>query len=189
MSANRQALKHIKQSAKKSQIRTGGKSFQIPIGNLVLLRDHPKGHNKIQDNYKSELFVIVDHHRDPNVYVIQSLNKKGPKKTVNRQQLFGLKKSQGDPLTSDPGIKGPKFEPKVKKVNQPQICHPYGTSLKTKAASTSIQSVVPDTHFEQRGHSGLGQWSDNFLALLKKLQSDNSVVPKGGLRTTFCQLI
>ena len=51
MCAYRQALKHIKQSAKKSQIRTGGKSLQIPLGNLVLLRDHPKGHNKIQDNY------------------------------------------------------------------------------------------------------------------------------------------
>ena len=84
MSANRQALQYIKQSTKKSQIRTGGKSCQIPIGNLVLLRDHPKGCNKIQDNYKSELFVIVDHHKDPNVYIIQSLNKKGPKKTVNR---------------------------------------------------------------------------------------------------------
>ena len=84
MSANRQALKHIKQSAKKNQIRTGGKSLQIPIGNLVLLRDHPEGHNKIQDNYKSELFVIINHHKDPNVYVIQSLDKKGPKKIVNR---------------------------------------------------------------------------------------------------------
>ena len=48
MSANRQALKHIKPSAKKSQIRTGGKSLQIPIGNLVLLRDHPEGRSKIQ---------------------------------------------------------------------------------------------------------------------------------------------
>ena len=47
MSVNRQALKDIKQSAKKSQIRTGGKSLQITIGNLVLLRDHPKGCNKI----------------------------------------------------------------------------------------------------------------------------------------------
>ena len=72
MSVNRQALKHIKQSAKKSQIRTGGKSLQIPIGNLDLLRDHPQG----------ELFVIVDHHKDPNVYVIQSLNKKGPKRQL-----------------------------------------------------------------------------------------------------------
>ena len=84
MSANRWALKHIKQSAKNSQIRRGGKSLQIPMGNLVLLRDHPEGHNKIQDNYKSELFVIIIHHKDSNVYVIQSLDKKGPKKIVNR---------------------------------------------------------------------------------------------------------
>ena len=41
MNANRQALKHIKQSAKKSQSRTGGKTLHIPVGNLVLLRDHP----------------------------------------------------------------------------------------------------------------------------------------------------
>ena len=84
MSVNRWALKHIKQSTKKSQIRTGGKSFQIPIGNLILLRENSEGCNKIQDNYKSELFVIIDYRKDPNVYVIQSLNKKGSKKTVNR---------------------------------------------------------------------------------------------------------
>ena len=72
MSVNRWALKHIKQSAKKSQIRTGGKSL------------HPEGHNKIQDNYKSEPFVVIDHHKYPNVYIIQSLDKKGPKKIVNR---------------------------------------------------------------------------------------------------------
>ena len=59
----------------------------------------------------SEIFVVVDQHKDPNVYVIQSLNKKGPKKTVNRQRLLDLKKSQGDPLTSDPSIKGLKFDP------------------------------------------------------------------------------
>ena len=84
MSANRQALKHIKQSAKKSQTRTGGKTLHIPVGNMVLLRDHPEGLNKIQDNYKSKLFFTVDHHKDPNVYIIQSLDKKGPNKTVNK---------------------------------------------------------------------------------------------------------
>ena len=91
MSANRQALKHIRQSAKKSQTRTGGKTLHIPVGSLVLLRDHPEGCNKIQDNYKPELFIIVDHHKDPYVYIVQSLDKKGPKKTVNRWQLFNLK--------------------------------------------------------------------------------------------------
>ena len=170
MSANRWALKHIKQSAKKSQIRTGGKSLQIPIGNLVLLRDHPEGRNKIQDNYKSKPFVIIGHHKDPNVYIIQSLDKKGPKKVVNRRQLFDLKKSPGDPLTSDPSIKGPKFEPNViKKLrDKPQISHQYGTRSKTKAASASVQSGISDTHFEQRGHSGLGQWVRQFFGSVKE---------------------
>ena len=133
MSTNRQALKHIYQSAKKNQSRTGSKTLHILVGNLVLLRDHPEGCNKIQDNYKSNLFIIVDHHKDPNVYVIQSLNKKGPKRTVNRQQLFDLKKSQADPITSDSSIKGPKFDPKVRKFyTNPQIGHNYGTRSKPK---------------------------------------------------------
>ena len=84
--------------------------------------------------------------------------------------MFDLKRSQGDPLTSDPSIKGPKFDPLViKKLrDKPQICHPYGTRSKTKAASTSVQSVVPDTHFEQRGHSGLGQWVGQFFGSVKE---------------------
>ena len=137
---------------------------------MVLLRDHPEGRNKIQDNYKSEPFVIIGQHKDPNVYIIQSLDKKGPKKVVNRRQLFDLKKSQGDPLTSDPSIKGPKFEPEViKKLrDKPQISHPYGTRSKTKAASASVQSGISDTHFEQRGHSGLGQWVGQFFGSVKE---------------------
>ena len=95
MSMNKQALKHIKQSGKKSQSRTGGKTLHIPVGNLVQLRDHPEGHNKIQDNYNCELFVVVDHHKDPNVYIMQSLDKEGPKRTVNRQQIFDLAEVSG----------------------------------------------------------------------------------------------
>ena len=59
MSVNRQTLKHIKQSAKESQSRTGGKTLHISVVNVVLLRDHPEGCNKIQDNYESKLFIIV----------------------------------------------------------------------------------------------------------------------------------
>ena len=152
MSANRQALKHIKQSAKMNQTRAGGKSLHIPVGNLVLLWDHPEGCNKIQDNCKSELFVVVDHHKGPNVYIIQSSNKKGPKGTVNRQQLFDLKKSQVDPIASDVSIKGPKFDPKVKRVDsKSQMCHPYGTRSKTKAASASVQSVKATLNVNRGG--------------------------------------
>ena len=60
MSANRQALKHIRQSAKKSRARAGDKTLYILVGNLVLLRDHPEGGNKIQDNFKSKWFVVID---------------------------------------------------------------------------------------------------------------------------------
>ena len=155
MSANRRALKHIKQSAKKSQIRTGGKSLQILIGNLVLLRDHAEGCNKIQDNYKSEPFVSIEHHKDPNVYVIQSLNKKGP------NRLKDVK---------------------------PQISHPYGTRSKTKATSTSVQSVVPDTHFEQRGHSGLGQWVGQFFGYVKEAAVRQLSSAKRWSLDNICQL-
>ena len=37
MSANRHALKHIRQSAKRNQARASGKTLHIPVGNLVLL--------------------------------------------------------------------------------------------------------------------------------------------------------
>ena len=74
-----------------------------------------------------------------------------------------------DPTTSDPSIKGPKFDPKVRKFDiKPQIGHNYGTRSKTKAASASVQSVEPDTHYEQRGHSGLGQWVGQFFGSIKE---------------------
>ena len=58
LAVNRQALKKIKTSAEKSVSQAGGKALEIPIGNLVLLHDHPEGCNKIQYNYKNELFII-----------------------------------------------------------------------------------------------------------------------------------
>ena len=55
----------------------GVKALDIPIGNLVLLHDHPEGQNKIQDKYKSKLFIVELKHQDPNVYTITPLNGKG----------------------------------------------------------------------------------------------------------------
>ena len=74
-----------------------------------------------------------------------------------------------DPTTSDPSIKGPKFDPKVKKFDtKPQISHNYGTWSKTKSVSASVQSVEPDTHNEQKGHSGLGQWVRQLFGSIKE---------------------
>ena len=53
LAVNRQALKRIKTSAEKSVSWVGGKALKILVGDLVLLCDHPEGHNKIQDNYKN----------------------------------------------------------------------------------------------------------------------------------------
>ena len=83
--ANKQALKSIKQSVQCNKDCTGSKSLDIPIGNHVLLHDHPEGQNKIQDRYKSDVYIVVGHHVEPNVYYIQLLNtdKPGSPKVVN----------------------------------------------------------------------------------------------------------
>ena len=67
LAANRQALKNSKQTAKKTALHVGRSTLK---DNLVLLRDHPEGRHKIQDNYKSELFIVVSKHKDYNVYTI-----------------------------------------------------------------------------------------------------------------------
>ena len=102
LAANRGALKRMKISAEKSVSRAGGKALDIPIGNLVLLHDHPEGCNKIQDNYKNELFVVESKHQDPNVYIIKPLNCKGPMRKMNWQQLFDFLKTQGSDTPSSP---------------------------------------------------------------------------------------
>ena len=47
LAANSWALKRMKVSAEKSISWTGGKALKIPLGNLVLIYNHPEGHNKI----------------------------------------------------------------------------------------------------------------------------------------------
>ena len=67
LTVNRWVLKNIKQTAKKTVLLMGGSTLNIPKDNLVLLRDCPEGRHKIQEIYKSKLFIIVLKHKDPNV--------------------------------------------------------------------------------------------------------------------------
>ena len=60
-----------------------GSTLDIPKHNLVLMRDHPEGRHKIQDNYKSELFIIASKYKDPNVYTIHPVGE-GLVNTVNQ---------------------------------------------------------------------------------------------------------
>ena len=76
--ANQCALKSIEKSAEQSALRTGGKELSIPEGNLVLLQDHPEGHNKIQDHFKDQEFVVVKQLHEHNVYQIKPVNGVSP---------------------------------------------------------------------------------------------------------------
>ena len=52
INANKHAQKNIKATNAKNRKVIGGKGLIIPVGNLVLLHDHPEGRNKIQNNNK-----------------------------------------------------------------------------------------------------------------------------------------
>ena len=58
--------KHLTKNAKECH-KIKPKVTGILEGVLVLLHDHLDGHSKIQDKYKSEKFVVVGKHPEPNV--------------------------------------------------------------------------------------------------------------------------
>ena len=59
--ANKRAQKNKATNAKNRKT-VGGKDLVVPVGNLVLLRDHPEGRNKIQDNNKDQIYIVTGHH-------------------------------------------------------------------------------------------------------------------------------
>ena len=72
----------MKQTAKKTPLNVGGSTLNIPKDNLVLPRNHPEVGHKIQDIYKSELFIVVLKNKDPNVSTIHPVCR-GPVHMVN----------------------------------------------------------------------------------------------------------
>ena len=144
LAMNRQALKNIKQTTSKTVLHAGGSPLGIPKDNLVLLRDHPEGRHKIQDNYKSKLFMVVLKHKDPNIYIIHPLCG-GPVHTVNEWLLFDLKRSSlGDSGDLDPdptNSSSPKTNlpfyqlKKIKTKKDTPHQHLYGTRSKTPDSS------------------------------------------------------
>ena len=159
----------MKISVEKSVSQAGGKAIKIPLSNLVLPPDHPEGYNKIQDNYKSELFVMKSKHQDLNVYIIKPLSSKGPLCMVNWRQLFDLHKSQGSDMPSnwapDANLPTLLIKKPIRDITTPQHDHPCGTRSKTKANSVILQSssedetkedqTVLESSFEDRGSFGV----------------------------------
>ena len=152
--ANKQALKLIKKSTKCNKDHTSCKDICIPIGNHVLLHDHPEGCIKIQDWYKSDMHVMVGHHMEPNVYYIQLLNKDKPglPKVVNRQQLFDLNHCSPPSLAVTTSTDGdfavipsflyPKTKSNIFNVDLHNTHHQYNMRSKHKAATTGRQVEV-----------------------------------------------
>ena len=101
VSTNKQALKLIHKTTQCNKAHVSRKQLLIPVGNHVLLQDHPKGRNKIQDRYKSDVYIVIGHHHEPNMYYVQLLNKdcKGHPKVVNHHQIYDLNRSS-PPLES-----------------------------------------------------------------------------------------
>ena len=158
--ANKQALKGIHKSTKHNRDHTGGKDITIPVGNHVLLRDHPEGCNKIQDRYKTDVYIVVGHHpQEPNVYYIQLLSssKPGQPKVVNQHQLYNLKRSVPPSIspTGDDGFalipsffnrQQCNFLSNIGNVNNQSnlYSHHYSTCSKCKTAAT-VNMVVVET--------------------------------------------
>ena len=88
--ANKRAMKNIKAIEAKNKRISKGKDLDIPVGNLVLLRDHPEWRNKIQDRNKSELYIVVRKGERPNNFWIKPLGSNAKPKEVNRQQIFDV---------------------------------------------------------------------------------------------------
>ena len=74
--ANKHAQKNIKATNAKNCKAVGGKDLVIPVGNLVLLHDHPEGRNKIQDNNKDEIYIIIGYHDHQNACFVKPLGKR-----------------------------------------------------------------------------------------------------------------
>ena len=61
--------KHLTEHAEEHR-KIKSKVTGIPEGNLVILCNHLEGHNKIKDKYKSEEFVVVGKHPEPNMHLL-----------------------------------------------------------------------------------------------------------------------
>ena len=146
--ANKYALKSIQQSTQKSAQRQKCKLLDIPEGNLVLLHNHPEGHNKIQDKYKETEFVMVLRHVEPNVHDIKPINGKGLVHTVNKHQLQDLERTQEDkdykdPYSSHQGLQDPSYNPSLSRDKSPlKTSHPYATHSKGEPPTLSLSTTA-----------------------------------------------
>ena len=131
-----------------------GMNYKFP-SEITCFLDHPEGQNKFQDWYKSDIYVIVDSHKEePNVYCIQPLDttQKVKPKVVNQWELYNLKRSPPQSKSQDSDTVDDQI-PQIVQFILDKILrgdgrtfspftHPYNTRLKNKTATVCRQAVV-----------------------------------------------
>ena len=156
-------MKNIKVIEAKNKRTSKGKDLDVPVGNLVLLQDHPEGCNKIQDRNKSELYIVVHKGEHPNTFWIKPLGSNAKPKEVNRWQIFDVSTTQEglverkeeekeEKEDQEPAI--PRYNPKVKiefpsgPSHQYNLCpRPKPLPQKSKRVLAEAASIAqPDQH-------------------------------------------
>ena len=149
--ANKRVMKNIKFTVAKNKRTAGGSDINIPLGNLVLLRDHPEGRNKIQDHYKSDLFKVVEKGECPNNFWIKPLGSSGHPKEVNRRQLFDIsimeegladRKEEEDQEKDEEEPAIPTYNPQPVKVSPIRPGHLYNLRPRPKPAPQKLVRKV-----------------------------------------------
>ena len=168
--ANKRAMKNIKAAAAKNKRPAGGSDIDIPPGNLVLLRDHPEGRNKIQDHYKLDLFKVVKKGERLNNFWIKPLGSSGHPKEVNRWQLFDIgiteeglagRKEEEDQEKEEEEPAIPKFNPQPAKGSPIRPSHSYNLCPRPKPAPQKLVRKVETSTSTLVTH--LQGVSDDFL--------------------------
>ena len=149
--ANKRAMKNIKAATAKNKRTAGGSDIDIPLGYLVLLRDHPEGRNKIQDHYKSDLFKVVRKGERPNNFWIKPFRSSGHPKEVNRRQLFDIgiteeglagRREEEDQEKDEKEPAIPTYNPQLVKVSPIRPSHSYNLRPRPKPAPRKLVRKV-----------------------------------------------
>ena len=149
--ANKRAMKNIKAAAAKNKRTTGGSDIDIPPGNLVLLRDHPEGRNKIQDHYKSDLFQVIKRVKRRNNFWIKPIRSSGHPKEVNCRQLFDIgiteeglagRKEEEDQEKDEEEPAIPTYNPQPVKSSPVRPGHSYNLHPRPKPAPRKLVRKV-----------------------------------------------
>ena len=153
VSMKKHAQKNIKATNAKNRKVTGGKDLVIPVGNLVLLRDHPERRNKIQNN-KDQVYIITGHHEYKNAYWVKPLGSKVQSKQVNRLKMFDLgiteeqelerQKQEGEEEEEDKGTDLPLYKSSVAR-KKDFNSHPYNLRPRDRKPVNS-RTVLATTH-------------------------------------------